>query len=241
MIIEKLNFKEFESATVSVKEPRKSPFHKPKKEEELPPPPPTFSEDELKAAERDAYKQGFLEGTKEGILQTQNEQADVERVLMERLEKFAESISPIFERYKAHCQQLKQDMPPLALAIAKKVAGNAILGDHQLIIETATSHCAETMASEPNVSITIHAQLADTLANKLKTLHGKVPKSAHIEVIPNEQIAHGDYIIEWKNGGIEKSYEKIWQLMEKVIENMVSTIANEPEEQLDLLDRLIAP
>ena len=238
MLIEKLNFKEFESATVSVKEPRKSPFHKPKKEEELPPPPPTFSEEELENAKREAYKQGFLEGTKEGILQTQNEQADVERVLMERLEKFAESIAPIFERYKAHCQQLKQNMPPLALAIAKKVAGNAISDDHNNIIETATNHCAETMLTEPNVTITINAQLADTLANKLKTLHGKVPKSAHIEVVPSEQILHGDYVIEWKNGSIEKTQEKIWQLIEKLIENMLSTIANEPEEQLSLLDNL---
>jgi flagellar assembly protein FliH len=241
MLIEPFTFKEFESATVAAKELRKSPFTPKRANNDEPPPPPptpTFSEDELKSAERDAYQRGFLDGIKDGMAQAQNEQADAERVLMERLENFAENISPIFERYKAHCLQLKQNMPPLALAIARKVAGEAITNDHQEILQKAVQHCMETMISEPNVIITINEKLAHHLSNKLQKLNGKVPSTAHIEVIASEQMPFGDYYIEWKNGSLERSTEKLWQQMEKAINNMLSMLANEQEEQLDLFSGL---
>ncbi len=239
MLFEPLQFKEFDSAGSSNKEARPKPFAAKKlknDEPPPPPPPPTFSEEELAAAKRDAYQQGFLEGVQDGIRQTQSEQADIEKLLMERLESFASSINPIFERYKAHCQQLKNDMPPLALAIAKKVAGEAIASDHLAIITSASEQCVQAMISEPLVTITIHENLANVMTQKLQKLGAKVPATAHIEVVASENIPHGDYVIEWKNGSIERSTEKIWQNMEKAIANMLAMLANEKEEQLDLLN-----
>jgi flagellar assembly protein FliH len=237
MKFEPLNFKEF-GESVNAKETRISPFAKARaklEEPPPPPPPPTFSEEQLAIAKRDAYQEGFLAGIQDGIKQTQSEQADVEKLLMERLEKFAESISPIFESYKAHCKQLKNDMPPLALAIAKKVANVAIQNDHEAVIDAATHTCAEAMISEPNVTITINESLAGALSTKLQTLSGKVPASAHIEVLASAELPHGDYKIEWKNGGIERSRETLWQQLDKAIGNMLATIENEKEEQLELL------
>ncbi len=236
MLISPLHFKEFE-AGVTGKEVRKKPFADKKKEEVAPPPPPppTFSEDELRAAERDSYQRGFLEGTKEGHAQAQNEHADVERTLMEGLEKFVVSISPIFVQYKRHCAQLKNDMPTLALAIAKKVAGEALSSDMHTVLENAANQCAEAMISEPQVTVTIHSTLAGALSNKLKHLATREKSASMISVIGDDNIVISDYRIEWKNGSIERSTEKLWQQMDKAIAGMLATIANEKEEQLDLL------
>jgi flagellar assembly protein FliH len=239
MLISPLTFKEFEGSSLPAGEIRRKPFSAPKiKDEEpaAPPPPPTFSEEELKAAERDAYQRGFLEGIRDGKNQAQSEQAEVERILAGGLENFVKSISPIFSQYKNHCRQLKQDMPVLALSIAKKVAGAALSDDLQSVIEAAAEQCLEIMVTEPKITVTVNSRLAGNLTQKLQQLSGREKTAASIEVIADANIAISDYRIEWKNGSIERSVEKLWQHMDKAIGNMLSTIENEPEEQLDFLN-----
>ncbi len=236
MLISPLTFREFDDSTPLGKAIRKKPFAQKKEEEpEAPPPPPSFSEEQLKAAERDAYQKGFLEGTKEGHSQAQSEHAEIDRQITEGLENFIKSINPVFAQYKAHCQQLKQNMPVLALSIAKKVAGEALSIDHIAIIEAASKQCAEIMVSEPEITVTVNSRLAPALSHKIKQL-GNREKAALVTVIPDEAIALSNYRIEWKNGSIERNIEKLWQQMDKAIGNMLATIANEEEEQLDLLN-----
>ncbi len=237
MLISPFTFKEFDAGSFPNREVRKKPFTSQKKEEEpeAPPPPPTFSEEELRAAERDAYQRGFLEGTKDGHAQAQSEHTDVERILMEGLENFVQNITPIFTQYRAHCLQIKQNMPVLALSIAKKVAGQALSIDHIAIIETAAKQCADIIISEPQVTVTINSQLASALSHKLSQLGTREKAASHITVISDDNIATSNYRIEWKNGSIERSVDKLWKQMDKVIDNMLATIANEMEEQPDLL------
>ena len=155
---------------------------------------------------------------------------------MEGLENFAKNIAPIFAQYKNHCGQLKQNMPVLALSIAKKVAGVALSIDHIAIIEAASKQCAEIMVSEPEITVTINSRLASTLSHKIKQIGNREKSAASVTVIPDENIALSNYRIEWKNGSIERNTEKLWQQMDKAIANMIATIANETEEQLDLLN-----
>lgn len=238
MLISPLTFKEFDASSFPNKEVRKRPFALQKKEEEpeAPPPPPTFSEEELRAAERDAYQRGFLEGTKDGHAQAQSEHSEIERILMEGLENFVKNISPVFLQYHNHCQQLKQNMPVLALSIAKKVAGDALSNASESIIESASKQCADIMVNEPQITVTINSRLADELSHKLKQLSAREKVASNISVLPDENIIISDYRIEWKNGSLERSTEKLWQQMDKVIGNMLATIASEAEEQLNLLN-----
>lgn len=236
MLISPLIFKEFDASAIPHKEVRKKPFAQLKKEEEpeAPPPPPTFSEEELKAAERDAYQRGFLDGSKEGHAQAQSEHTDIERILMEGLENFVSSITPIFMQYRNHCQQIKQDMPILALAIAKKVAGDALSGNFQAVADCAAIQCAELIVSEPQLTVTINTKLSDVMNDKIKKLGKRENMASQITIVPDDTIPISDYRIEWKNGSIERSVEKIWQQMDKVIADMLATIANEKEEQFEI-------
>jgi len=234
MSFEPLSFKEF-SGSVNSKEPRVSPFAKKKSEEPPPPPPPpTFSEAELADAKRDAYQEGFLAGVKDGIAQTQSEQADIERQLLASVEKFAEEVNPIFERYKTHIKELKLNMPTLALTIAKKVAGDALLASDSEIIATVSQHCANIVFHEPKITVSVNSKFSDTLYHNLKKLHGTVPDSAHIEVAGSDDIPLGNFKIEWENGELERNIEKIWQQMEKTISAMQDAVRNEKEEQFEL-------
>ncbi|MEQ1789141.1 MAG: FliH/SctL family protein [Rickettsiales bacterium] len=239
MLISPLTYKEFNASSFPNKEVRKKPFTTKKTEEEkpeAPPPPPTFSEEELRAAERDAYQRGFLEGTKDGHAQAQVEHTEIERVLTEGLENFVSNITPVFEQYRNHCKQLKQDMPILALSIAQKVAGDALTNDSKTVIEAAAKKCAEIMINEPQVTVTINSRLASALSHKLKQISTHQQAASQVVVIANAEISTSDYRIEWKNGSIERQIEKIWQQIDIAIENMLTTIANEKEDQFDLLN-----
>lgn len=239
MLISPLTFKEFESGTPG-QEVRKKPFAQKKTEEpEAPPPPPTFSEEELRAAERDAYQRGFLDGTREGHATAQSEHSDVERILMEGLENFVQSIAPVFQQYRGHCLQMKQGMPPLALSIAKKVAGDALLKPAESIVESAAKQCAEMMVNEPQVTVTINSRLAGILSEKLKKLEGREQAASQVSVIADDNIVLNNYRIEWKNGSLGRTTEKIWEQIDKAVDNMIAAVTNEQPEQLDLLNKKI--
>lgn len=238
MQITPLTFKEFEGTSVAAATPRSNIFSSMRKKEEeppAPPPPPTFSEEELNAAKRDSYQNGFLDGTKEGINQTQSEQADVEKILMERLENFIQHIKPVFSQHHTASKQMRMDMPVLALAIAKKVAKVALLDNHEAIIEEAAKHCLDAIITESKVTITINEKLAGVLSEKIKKLAVKENAASNIEITATPNVLENDYIIEWKNGSLERSSEKIWQLMDKAIDDMLATISNEKEAQMELL------
>jgi len=133
-----------------------------------PPPPPVFNEEEMKVAERDGYKKGFLDGTQESRNQAESEQAEVNRQLTGLVDRFSETILPLFNDYSQMLLQLKKDVPAAALAIARKVAGDALNeNSHDIITGMAARYC-ETMMHEPKLTITVRETLADTLEAKLK-------------------------------------------------------------------------
>lgn len=238
MLISPLNFREFDSGSISGGDAKKKIFSSKKTKEEqaeAPPPPPSFSEEELNAAKRDAYQQGFLEGIKEGNAQAQNEHAEIDRIVQESLENFVKSINPIFSSYISHCSKLKQNMPPLALAIAKKVAGEALAKDYSEILENIATQCAAAMITEPEINITVNPRLSDSLAARLQKISNHEKYASNIHILSDESKPVSDYLIEWQDGSIERKTERLWQQMDKAIENMLAAIRHEPEEQLDLL------
>jgi hypothetical protein len=85
MRIEPLDFKSFDGSVAIVREPAVKTFLPggKRRREGPPPPPPTFNEEQLKAAERESYKKGFLEGTQEGRKLQDSEQAANDRKLLQ--------------------------------------------------------------------------------------------------------------------------------------------------------------
>ncbi len=155
---------------------------------------------------------------------------------MEGLESFVNSISPIFDQYRKHCQQMRKDMPVLALAIAKKIANEALSEPAQYIVDEAAKQCAEALISEPEITVLINPRLAEALSFKLRQMGGREKYTDNITIIPEEAMPVSNYRIEWTNGSLERSTEKLWQQMDKAINNMIAAIVGEPEEQLELLN-----
>ena len=212
--------------------------HAGKKEEEIvaaPPPPPSYSEDELKKAEMAAYKKGFLEGTKEGIAQAQNEQDEINKALLAKTEDFIKAITPLFASYQNLALDLRQSMPRVAQAIAKKVVSQLLPESAHAIIEDLTIKCCEQMADEPKLSITLHASLADTLRDKVADALTSQHSAMQVLVIPNESMEKADCRIEWAGGSLERNTQTLWQRIEKVVDDISLCAQRDTREEMEAL------
>ena len=222
MRVEPLNFKEFQSEGAIARAAHRSNLPGGRRKEEAPPPPPapTFSEDQLKAAERESYKKGFLEGTEEGRKQAESEQAQTDLALLAAAENFVQTISPLFEDYRKMALQLRQDLPQVALTIARKVAGSALEQNAQAAVEDIALACVQTMIGEPKLAITVHPSLAETLERKLKALSERLHNAAHIVVSKDGAMAPSDCRVEWKYGAMERHTGALWEHIERAVANM---------------------
>lgn len=243
MRIEPLLFRDFESNTAGAITAHRKP-HLPggrrKEEAPPPPPPPSFSEDELKAAEREAYKKGFLEGTDEGIKQAQNEQATIDRELTETVEKFAKTVAPLLNDYQQMILQMRQDMPKVALAIAKKVAGDALDKNAQGVIDEVAMRCVETMIGEPRLAITVHSCLTATLEKKLQLLAERLQSATKIIVVGDDALQMADCRIEWKHGALERHTGQLWAEIERVVQTMIASSQRDTTNQIANVEKQIS-
>ncbi|MFW0776679.1 MAG: FliH/SctL family protein [Rickettsiales bacterium] len=240
MRIERFDFTDFEtsgSGAVIARRKRSLPGGRRKEEEPPPPPAPTFSEDDIKAAERDGYQKGFLEGIEEGKKQAESEQADIDRKLSETVERFVSSIAPLLNDYRAMQQQMREDMPKVALAISKKVAGDALESNAESMISGVALACVEAMIGEPKLSITVHSSVADTLEKKLTELASRVADSAQFTVGRDENMNIADCRMEWKYGAMERHTGQLWEQVEKVVESMVTSAQRETDTNMEQLEQ----
>lgn len=241
MRIAPFSFKEFDAAVISG--PKARGGMQPllpggRQREEVPPPPPpppSYSEEELASAKQEAYKNGFESGIQEGRALAQNEQADIDRELLKCAEQFVVSLTPLLHDYKEFVLQMREDMPRVAQTIAKKVAGDALSENAQLIVENVALNCCQTMINEPKLVITVHKSLAATLETKLKDMATRVQSAGDIIVTPDDQMVAGDCRIEWQHGQIERSTEQLWAQVDRVIADMVASAKHTTDNHIDTL------
>jgi flagellar assembly protein FliH len=245
MTIAPFSFREFgasEVEHVSAASPR--PFlptgRKPKEEAAPPPPPPpTFSEEELKGAERDGYQKGFIDGIVEGKNQAESTQAEVDRVLSATVEAFSNHLDPMFSIYREMLVQQAKLLPQIAQTIAKKVAGESLTSNAYTSIEEICLRCVNAMFHEPKLLITVHESMAGTLEAKIAHATKSMQSSGEISIVGDANIAPPNCRIEWKNGAMIRDTEQLWQQIEQVIASMSASDEREASTLCDQLEQLI--
>jgi flagellar assembly protein FliH len=243
MRIEPINFRDFAVDGAAGAVVRKPFLPGGRRKEEAPPPPPapTFSEEQLKAAERDGYKNGFVEGTQEGIKQAESEQADVNRKLGETVEQFANSISPLLNDYHAMVIQLKKDLPRVALTIAKKAAGDALTENAAAAVESMALNAAQTMIGEPKIAVTVHTNLAAALEVKLKDLASRMQSATAFIVVGSDTIALADCRVEWKHGAMERHTGQLWAEIDKAVNALSEGAQRIADKHIETLAAQLPP
>lgn len=237
MRVERFSFREFDAGVASANAPATAlkpllPGGRRRDGGGPPPPPATFSEEQLKAAERDSYKKGFLEGTEEGRKQAESEQAALDRKLAESVQKFAHCLTPLLDDYKQMITQMKQDLPKVGLCIAKKVAGDALAQNPQAAVEEIAARCVETMIGEPKLVITVHPSLVTPLEKKLRSVAERMESATALSVAGDEKMDAADCRVEWKYGAMERHTGQLWEQIEQAVGRMAAGAAYAAEAQV---------
>jgi flagellar assembly protein FliH len=243
MQIQRFDFRELSVSEAAVQAASSSPFRKTREPvkpvvEELPPPPPpppTFSEADLKNAEMKGYQRGFQEGIEDGKKQMETVQADIQKKLLENVEGFVKHINPLFADYRKMALDIQGQMPVLALAIAKKVAGAALENNAEAVVKDMAIRCCETLLAEPKLTITVHESMGDMLASQLEALTSRLQSATDITILRDPDMPQADCRIEWKNGAMERNTQRILEQTDRVTENMVASATRDTNEHLDTL------
>ncbi len=246
MTIAPFSFREFgasESSIAPASASQKPFLPTGRKKEEAPPPPPppppTFSEDELKGAERDGYQKGFIDGIVEGKNQAESTQAEVDRALSATVEAFNNHLAPMFAIYREMLVQQAKLLPQIAQTIAKKVAGEALSENAYVNIEEICLRCVNAMMHEPKLLITVHESMAKKLEEKIAHASKSLQISGEITINGDANIAPPNCRIEWKNGAMFRDTEQLWQQVEQVVASMSATDERDASALCDQLEPII--
>ena len=204
---------------------------------EAPPPPPTFSEAELKAAERDGFQKGFIEGVKDGHRQAESEQAAINETISTMAATFAEALRPLLEHYTKFAATVYAEMPKIALTIAQKVAGPALQENAELLVADIATRACETLMNEATLTITANEALGDTLERMLQAVAARLPEHSEIIILRDPDMPKADCRIDWKNGTLEHSVQELWSRVEKAINNLTAVNIREGQSELQQLEQ----
>lgn len=201
-----------------------------------PPPPPTYSEDDLKAAEQKGYQRGFAEGMEDGKRQLDQQQAELQAQLQEHMEHFTKAVKPLFADYRKMVTGTRRQVPEIALAAARKVAGQALEDNAAAVIEEMALAAYQKLLHEPRITITLHESMADMLQGKLEALTAKLQTHNDIVILRDPDMPTSDCRIEWAKGEMERNTDQIWGKLEQAITNLSLSAEREANEELDELE-----
>lgn len=181
------------------------------------PPPPVFNEQQVKQAEQESYRKGFLEGTKEGQMQAQSEQTDIDRQLSEATAHFAERIHAVLQQQATFLHEQKSHLAQLALAVASKIAGEALSANPLPLIEGMVIPCVERVLGAPHIAVSVNDKLAPTLEKRLTAHFAHHTAPGEISIHGDASLPIGDCRIDWGNGYAERCAETLWTEIEKIL------------------------
>ena len=225
MRIEKLLLKSLDSAAVEQHAARGGglslPSLAPEPEQPAPPPPQAITESDLKRAEQEGYRRGFLEGEKEGKMQVEGDQARVAAQLEASVARLSAQMQEVLSAQRGELAQVQKFLPRLALAIARKVAGKALDVNPLPLIEEVVLQCIERILGTPQIIVTVNAALAEPLEEKLAAHFAHNQEPGEITIRGDERVGIADCRIAWGEGQAVRSTEALWGEIERLVNDMI--------------------
>lgn len=237
MQLQPLSFKPFDSSVVEHAARRQfmPPSFLP--EPEAPAPvilEPTYSEEDVKRAEQEGYRRGFLEGSEDAKKQAASEQAELQSRLEEAMQGASGEMQKLFADYQAQVNAQLAELPRLALAIARKVAGDALSENAGGKVEAMIMETLPRVMGAPSIHVTVHESLAEKMETMLIRHFEGNADPGEISVQGDASFAPADLRIDWGAGQAEHREADLWRDIESVIDAMVRAPQQETTPAQDI-------
>ncbi len=175
------------------------------------PPAPTYTEQQLETVREQAYESGYAAGQKASE-ETQRQQMNT---LLGRVEQ------KLNELNEAAAQQWREQMGHLqcvAVAVARKImpAYAARYGCDE--IQAVIAQVLTEIGREPRLVIRVGEAQFDAISAKIADITARQAYAGKVVVLGEPDLGAADCRIEWADGGIERDSEKLWQDINRIVE-----------------------
>ena len=150
---------------------------------------------ELETIKKEAFAEGYNKGKTEVSIET----AEKEDTLSAKLIGITSRIEELDKIHLHSLTDLSKDAAHLAIQVAKKLMGE-VSNIHEHRIFQFFDEILDKIKSESNITISLEATFAETIADKLKELIAKKDIKSNIKITAGDGLAEGECTIDWDHG-----------------------------------------
>jgi flagellar biosynthesis/type III secretory pathway protein FliH len=173
----------------------------------------TYNQEELDKKKSEGYAEGYSKAKEELKQQEENINANITQVLS----KIEQNLVTLIDKQKESDNEIIKSMTELSLAIAKKMIETVPATEKEAELEKSIKKILELIRNEQELTIYIHPLHEKNLEAKIKELQQKSNFNGKITLKAGNDINEYDCRVEWQNGIIESSKEKIWHEIEQTL------------------------
>ncbi len=127
---------------------------------------------------------------------------------------------------EAEIEQVRAEAAAIALAAARKLAPAAIAALPHADVEAALRAAMHQAIGEPRLTLRAAPEIASLIEPRLADIANSEGYDGRVIVTADPQIAGADCRIEWRGGGIERSFETIEAALAQIIEQRFSEFSS---------------
>lgn len=172
--------------------------------------PVTLKPEQYDALRKEGYDEGFAAGRQAGL-------DDQAQRLMLLLNNVGGKIDAMLGQMQALRQESETGMRQMALAIARKFVPDFSTRHGVAEIEAMLSAIISEMMHEPRLVVRVHESQFDALDEKITQIAAQKAYTGKIVVMASNEIAAGDCLIEWSDGGMERNAAMLWDKIEQTV------------------------
>jgi len=186
-----------------------------------------FTEADLEQARAEGHASGLIEGRTEA-----RNQADAE--LSSTMELFASNAASLLNALQAESAAIRGEAASLAMMAARKLAPALIATRPKAEIEAVLRDCLTHLNREPHIVLRVSDQLVEQLKETVDHMAMERGLSGRIILLGQGDIAEGDCVVEWADGGVVRSASDIERELTEIVDRYISTLKT-PKSDLNRL------
>lgn len=191
---------------------------------------PRFTEEDIERARAEGHAAGFLAGQAEARGQSDSE-------LGSAMESFAANATSLLAALQAEGAVIRGEAVALAMTVAQKLAPALIATRPESEIEAVLRDCLTHLNREPHIVLRVASAFVDRLKETVDRMAMERGLAGRIILLGQTDIAEGDCVVEWADGGVVRSRVDIEKEISETIARYVATLGGANTD----LDRLAMP
>lgn len=188
---------------------------------------PSLTEDDMEQVRAEAYAAGMLAGEAKA-------QAAIDQEISSAMESFAANAGSLLAALQAESATIRAEASQLALVAARKLAPALIKTRPQTEIEAVLRDCLTHLNREPHIVLRVSEALVEQLKTVVDRMAMERGLSGRIILLGQNDIAEGDCVVEWADGGVIRSREEIEKELCDIVDRYIATL-NTPKPDLNRL------